>query len=71
MWKLNHWLFGWDYVYWENSATQGISRVYKAESGQIYFYQFKVINVIKKITHPDDVLWLTCSPSKYFEDYDD
>ena len=45
MWKLLHKLFGWDYVYVENSATGKIVRVKMAPNGLMVFqpYSFQVI----------------------------
>lgn len=36
MWPILHWLFGWDYVHMENSATSMIRRVRYAADGRAY-----------------------------------
>jgi hypothetical protein len=58
-------LFGWDYVYWNNSATQGTSRVRTDYLGNPYYIWSLDVRV--KITNPDNVMWLTCHPDKYFD----
>jgi hypothetical protein len=72
MWRIFNILFGWDYVYWENSCDHGISRVYKSPDGTVWFYRYKITKVIDTINsegktnrfHPP-VVWLTCRPDKY------
>lgn len=66
MYKLFNKLFGWDYIYWKNSADQGIRRVRKACSGEVYYVRYSVLNYIDVIKTPDQVIWLTCKPLKYF-----
>lgn len=46
MWRLWHRLFGWHYVYWWNSADQGVRRVHIAANGELYFYQYYRTSVI-------------------------
>lgn len=65
MYRLLHWLFGWDYVQWRNSADQGIARVHTDGTGRVFYWRYRNIGLADTITHPTDVLWLTCSPSKY------
>jgi hypothetical protein len=67
MYKILNWLFGWDYIYWQNSCDQGITRVMKMPDGTVWFYRYKTTNCIDIINYPDDVLWLTCLPEKYFK----
>lgn len=67
MYKILNWLFGWDYIYLEDSYGQGISRVKKdAEGNPIYTPNF-IFPRIEKIYNPDNVIWLTCSREKYFK----
>ena len=66
MYRLWHKLFGWDYILWKNSADVGIARVIKPKSGQIAYWRYRITNVLDIIEKPDQVIWLTCSPSKYF-----
>lgn len=66
MYKFLNKVFGWDYIYWENSAAQGIARVLKSPNGDIYYYRYKITNLIDIIRNPEQVLWLTCKPDKYF-----
>ena len=68
MYKILNKIFGWDYIYWENNADQGIARVYVAAGGTIYFFRYKSTNFIDRINKQTEVIWLTCLPSKYFKD---
>lgn len=65
MWKLWHWLFGWDYVQWSNCADQGVARVHRAYDGRVYYWRYRVPKVADVVAKPEQVLWLTCPPSKY------
>ncbi len=67
MYKLLNMIFGWDYIYWKNSADQGVARVYKNKDGIIYYYRYRIASLIDVIKDPDQVIWLTCSKKKYFE----
>lgn len=58
-------LFSWDYIYWQNNADQGIARVYKTPDNTVYFYRYKSIGLMDKITNQKQVIWLTCKPEKY------
>jgi hypothetical protein len=74
MWRLWHKLFGWDYIYWQNSADSGIARVVSAPDGSIWYYRYRNIGVIDQVPDPrlkhplyiKPVIWLTCKPEKYF-----
>jgi hypothetical protein len=66
MYKLLNWCFGWDYIYWQNSAASGIARVRKDGRGKLYYWRYKITKRRDEIVTPDDVEWLTCSPRKYF-----
>ena len=65
MWKLMHALFGWDYVAWNNGVGQGVARVHRAGDGRPYYWRYKSINCIDLIHTREQVVWLTCHPSKY------
>lgn len=67
MYKLLNIIFGWDYIYWKNSADQGVARVYKNKDGIIYYCRYRITSLIDVIKDPDQVIWLTCSKKKYFE----
>ena len=64
--RLNYTLFGADYIYWKNSADEGVSRVYTSMCGKTYYVRYSSINVWDEIKTPEQVIWLTCHPSKYF-----
>ena len=66
MWRISNLLFGWDYVYWKNSCDQGIGRVRRYKDGTVYYCRYRINNVYDDIKDPEDVRWLTCHPSKYF-----
>lgn len=65
MYKLLNFLFGWDYVYWSNMVDEGIARVHVAGDGTVYYYRYKSITIIDKITNKNQVIWLTCTEDKY------
>lgn len=67
MWKLFNLIFGWDYVAWENCADQGIARVRRGGNGQVYYWRYRCIKVADRILEANQVIWLTCEPSKYME----
>jgi hypothetical protein len=64
--KLLNWVFGWDYIYWSNSAAQGVARVYRDAEGSVYYWRYKITQLADPIEKPSDVMWLTCPSSKYF-----
>jgi len=68
MWKLFNFLFGWDYIYWEDYDSSGIARIYDGFNGCPWFFQYKIIKVIKEIKRADEVIWLTCKSSKYLKE---
>lgn len=65
IWRLLHLAFGWDYVQWANSADQGVARVYLDGRGVCFYWRYRNIGVIDRITSPGQVIWLTCHSSKY------
>jgi len=65
MWKIFNALFGWDYVGWANSADDGIARIFNDTTGRTFYFRYKAINVLDEIKNPEQVVWLTCLPSKY------
>lgn len=64
--KLLNFLFGWDYILWKNFADSGVSRVHVLPDGKVYYWRYRLCSIIDLIQKPNDVLWLTCLPSKYF-----
>ena len=64
MYKLKHFLFGWDYIQWNNSADQGVARVFELPDGKVVFWQYWTISLLFEITDKSQVNWLTCKPSK-------
>jgi len=66
MYKLKHYLFGWDYIVWRNSCDGGIARVHKTKDGTVWYWRYKITHLIDRITDPKDVIWLTCHPKDYF-----
>jgi len=67
MYKLLHFLFGWDYIYWKNSADRGIARVFLTRDGRCCYYRYKSVGLIDEIKSPAQVLWLTCPPENYIQ----
>ena len=66
MYKLLNYLFGWDYIAWDNSVARGVARVFTTPDGNVCYWRYKSIKVIDIINKPNEVIWLTCPPSKYF-----
>lgn len=64
--KILNKLFGWDYIQWRNSADCGIARVLVDGDGCVYYWRYKSSKLADIIPNKSAVLWLTCSPSKYF-----
>lgn len=67
IYKLLHLVTGWDYVYWANSAAQGVARIHKTPDGRVYYWRYKNTKVLDVILSPRQVIWLTCKPEKYLE----
>lgn len=67
MYRLLHWLFGWDYIQWRNTADQGIARVRVDGRGVVWYWRYRLICAADRITSADQVLWMTCSPDKYMK----
>ena len=65
MYKILNHLFGWDYIYWSNSASSGIAKVIIFPDGTIGYWRYRSTCVFDKITNPYQVIWLTCKPNKY------
>lgn len=66
MWRLMHLLFGWDYIAWRNSADQGVARVRLDGLGRVWYWRYRTTSLADFVREPNQVLWLTCSPEKYF-----
>ena len=62
IYKLLNFLFGWQYIAWRNSCDSGIARVHITSNGVVWYWRYKNINVFERITHVDQVIWLTGSP---------
>lgn len=65
MWKLWHLLFGWDYVIWSNSVADGIARVHAGFGQGPWYWRYRRIHCADRIRSAEQVIWLTCEPSKY------
>lgn len=66
MYRLLHWLFGWDYIVWRNDWHSGISRVQIDGMGRVWYWRYRSTALADTITDPSTVMWLTCEPRKYF-----
>ena len=67
IYKLLHWLFGWDYIHWENSADSGIARVRVDHNRSVYYWRYGNTKIADSITDAKKFLWLTCEPEKYLQ----
>ena len=66
IYKLLNKLFGWDYIQWKNSDSQGVARVHVDGMRRVWYWRYKGTKVVDIIVDPTKVIWLTCSPKKYF-----
>ena len=66
IYNILHLLFGWDYIHWKNSADSGVARVRVDGIGRVWYWRYRSIKRADLIERPEQVLWLTCSPDKYF-----
>ena len=66
IYKLLNKLFGWDYIQWSNSAASGVARVHVDGMRRVWYWRYKGTKVVDIIEDPAKVIWLTCSPNKYF-----
>lgn len=67
MWRIYNYFFGWDYIHWRNTVSQGVARVFEAECGKVVYWRYKNIRVLDEVEKPDQVIWLTCHSDKYFK----
>lgn len=67
MYKILNYLFGWDYVAWQNTCAHGIARVQVNGDGEPFIFYYKITNAWKSLKNPGhfNINWLTCSPKKY------
>ena len=65
--KILNLLFGWDYVYWAEENSNGIGRVFVSKDHRVCFWQIsRRFDKLVLIMYPEKIIWLTCSPDKYF-----
>lgn len=67
IYSILHRLFGWDYIQWRNCVDQGAARVRVDGMGRVWYWRYRSTKVADFISKPEQVLWLTCSPYKYFK----
>lgn len=69
MYKLLHWLFGWDYIYYKFYFSGYykffLGRVRVSKTGQVYTKKHGRIYHIERDAI-EEHLWLTCHPDKYY-----
>lgn len=68
IYQILNYIFGWDYILWDDSIHEGVARVRINPSGVIYYWKYKSIKVMKTLSSPEQVFWLTCKPEKYFKE---
>jgi hypothetical protein len=64
MYKLWYYLFGWDYIYWENTADYAIAKIHTTYEGIVYY---KYGRYIRPIVSNVTVIFLTCDKLKYIK----
>lgn len=67
LYKLLNRLFGWDYIQWANTCAGGVARVHHAGGGKVFYWRYKSTGSADIIRKADQVIWLTCEPSKYIK----
>lgn len=65
MYRIKKYLFGWDYIQWDNGVDRGIARVIKLPDGKVVYWRYRLIKVLDEINKSAQVRWLTCHPSKF------
>jgi len=60
-----HKILGYDYINWSNSADDGVARVFRTPDGKVCYWRYRSIRLLDVIKNKDQVIWLTCPPSKY------
>ncbi len=76
MYKIYHFLFGWDYIIHLQKANLKTNykfcRLHKTVSGTIFFYDYygdlKIINL--QNMHSESLIWVTCNPKKYIRNHE-
>ncbi len=66
IYKILNKLFGWDFIYWANCASQGVSIIRTDYYGNPYYVW--AVGVKVRITSRDQVMWLTCPSDKYLKE---
>lgn len=56
---------GWDYIYWQNTADQGVARVFFTQDGRVAYWRYATTELLDIISTKEQVIWLTCKPSKF------
>jgi len=69
MWRLFNWLFGWDYILWQNGCNSGIARVHMSPDGNVWYWRYKITGTVDFLPANDHrkIIWLTCKPEKYIK----
>lgn len=73
MYRILNYLFGWDYVTWEDCLYKGVSRVRVLPNGKPYFLKYGSNSNFEYITKENNGstvihAWMTCDPSKYISE---
>ena len=66
IYRIFHFLLGWDYIRWKNSCDGGIARIRRDFNGRVYYIRYWITDVTDEVHKPEQVYWLTCPPEKYF-----
>lgn len=72
MWKLKHWLFGWDYILIRFGTGHYRRKIVKTFDGIYYInmdmLHYEPIKLTAETCKERDVMWLTCNPDKYIKE---
>lgn len=66
MWKLKHWLFGWDYVKIRYAFDYHVRRIRTSYNGVHYCNWWG--DILYLTDNFRDKIWLTCNPDKYIKE---
>jgi len=72
MYKLLNYIFGWDYIIWENCLYKGVARIRTLPNGDHYFLVYGAISNYVPLTENQEndawvIAWLTCDKNKYLK----
>lgn len=70
LYQIFNYLFGWDYILWQDACYKGVSKIRILPNGKPYYLKYGSVRCFEYITEDNCGstivgAWLTCEPSKY------